>query len=92
MVGDDGPLQRREILGALVFGERRAQDMRLVAVRGRAGEQVDRARELALAQELARQRFDQPADGCERDGRAPGRLLGARLGAQHRDDVLDVEA
>jgi hypothetical protein len=68
-----------------------AQGTRLVAVRARAGEQVHRACELALAQDLSRERVDQPADGCQRNGRGFG-PLGARLGAQHRDDVLDVEA
>ena len=49
VVGDDRSLERREILGALVLGECGAERVRLAGSGRRAGEQVDRARELALA-------------------------------------------
>ena len=91
MVGDDRSLERREVLGALVLDERGSQDVRLLAVRRGPGEQVDRARELAPAEDLARERIDQPPHRRERDARSFGRALRSRLCTQHRDDVPDVE-
>ena len=88
VVGDDGSLERREILGDLVLAERRPQRAGLLAIRSRAGEQVDGARELVLAEGLAGERLDQPAHA---DERVVGRALRARLRTQHREHVVEVE-
>ena len=59
------------------------------ASRGRAGPRRLRTRSGAG---VSRPRLDQPAHRHERDQRVGGGTLGARLRAQHRDDVVDVEA
>ena len=80
VVGDDRSLERREILGALVLGEGGAQRTGLLAVRRRAGEQVDGARELALAQDLARRAVRPASPRRQRGRRVLGRVLRRRPG------------
>nr|WP_203789237.1 hypothetical protein [Actinoplanes rishiriensis] len=91
MVDGDVPLQCGQIAGAFVLAQRGTQHIGLFAIGRPLSEQVDDTGDLPRAQNLADQRFDEPADRHERVRCVVDRCLRACPRAQHRDDVLDVE-